>query len=380
MKKLFAIALTTLTLTAIVASPTKAEVIPLDDPRWEISGEEFRVEEYLGQQSLYLDRAQALLAGVEFKNGIIEYDIAFALERGFHGVRWRMAGDSEFEEFYLRPQQSGKPDANQYTPVFGGLSGWQLYFGPQFSAPTVYRAGQWNHMKIVVNGKRADIYVNSDTPVLHIPELKRAVTSGGISLTAALTPVHYANVQVTPMDDPAIIGTPPEPQAMVENTVTDWSISSVFEETLLDGKTMLDNSDTKGLTWQTLAVEERGFANIGRVAKRLPPPTDDPAATFPASAVFASLTIDADKAGARKISFGYSDRVRVYLNGRLLYSGDNGYRTRDFRYLGTIGLFDALYLPLEKGKNSLLFAIGESFGGWGIMAAFDDAEGLKISP
>ena len=41
--------------------------------------------------------------------------------------------------------------------------------------------------------------------------------------------------------------------------------------------------------------------------------------------------------------FGYSDRVRVYLGGRLIYAGNNDYRSRDFRYLGTIGWFDALY-------------------------------------
>lgn len=373
MKKLFAFALIAQILTNMAASPTSAEVIPLDDPRWEINGQEFRIEEHMGQKSFYLKRAQALLADTEFRNGIIEYDIAFPLERGFHAVQWRIQEGNNFEEFYLRPQQSGKADANQYTPVLTGLAGWQLYFGPQFSAPTVYRADQWNHVKIVVNEQRADIYVNSDKPVLHIPKLKRAVTSGGISLTAnGPTAVHYTNISITPMDDPAIIGTPPEPEVMVENTVTNWSISDVFEETSLDGKTMLDNSDTEGLSWQSLAVEGRGYANIARLATRLPRPADSADAAPPASAVFARTIIDADKAEIRKISFGYSDRVRVYLNGRLLYSGDNGYRTRDFRYLGTIGLFDELYLPLEAGENSLLFAVGESFGGWGIMAALDD--------
>ena len=29
----------------------------------------------------------------------------------------------------MRPHKSGKPDALQYTPVFNGLSAWQLYYG-----------------------------------------------------------------------------------------------------------------------------------------------------------------------------------------------------------------------------------------------------------
>jgi hypothetical protein len=98
------------------------------------------------------------------------------------------------------------------------------------------------------------------------------------------------------------------------------------------------------------------------------------------TAAIAAVKITAAAAGIRKIRFGYSDRVRVYLNGNLLYSGDNTYQSRDFRYLGTIGLFDELYLPLEAGENSLNFVIAETFGGWGIMAAFEDPAGLVIEP
>ena len=377
MKRVIIVALGAMAF-ALQSGPSVAgQVISFDDERWDISAADSRVEEFMGQQSLYLENGRAMLANADFKNGIIEYDIAFALERGFHAVRWRLQEGGNFEEFYLRPQQSGRPDANQYTPVFNGLAGWQLYFGPQFSAPTPYLDGQWNHVKIVVSGQRADIYVNSDTPVLHIPELKLPISSGAIALTSFLEPVHYANVSVTPMDDPVIIGTSPEPEVLVENAIPRWSISSVFEGTRLFSKMTLDTDDTKGLTWQTLGVEGRGYANIGRVAARLPLLPDN---ATQASSVFASLKVFAEEAGTRKFRFGYSDRVRVYLNGSLIYGGDNSYRSRDFRYLGTIGLFDELYLPLEKGENSLLFAVGEGFGGWGIMAAFDDPRGLTITP
>ena len=73
-----------------------------------------------------------------------------------------------------------------------------------------------------------------------------------------------------------------------------------------------------------------------------------------------------------------SDRLRLFVNDRLLYTGNNGYRTRDYRYLGTIGHFDAVTVPLHKGRNELGFAVSESFGGWGLQAAFDDTDGLTI--
>jgi hypothetical protein len=46
--------------------------------------------------------------------------------------------------------------------------------------------------------------------------------------------------------------------------------------------------------------------------------------------------------------------------------------------LGTIGLFDAVYLPLRKGKNTLLLAVSEDFGGWLVTGRFVDTKGLKI--
>ena len=68
------------------------------------------------------------------------------------------------------------------------------------------------------------------------------------------------------------------------------------------------------------------------------------------------------------------------MNGALLYSGDNTYRSRDYHYLGTIGLFDEVPLNLRAGDNELVFAVSESFGGWAIMAAIKDQEGLEITP
>jgi hypothetical protein len=41
--------------------------------------------------------------------------------------------------------------------------------------------------------------------------------------------------------------------------------------------------------------------------------------------------------------------------------------SRDYRYLGTIGLFDSVTLPLKAGENEIWIAVSEAFGGWGIM-------------
>ena len=64
----------------------------------------------------------------------------------------------------------------------------------------------------------------------------------------------------------------------------------------------------------------------------------------------------------------------MYLNGTLIYAGDNTYLTRDYRYLGTIGLFDSVVLPLDNGDNELIIAVSEAFGGWGIMGQLSRIE------
>ena len=61
-----------------------------------------------------------------------------------------------------------------------------------------------------------------------------------------------------------------------------------------------------------------------------------------------------------------------------MYGGSNLYRSRDYRYLGTIGYFDELYLPLQRGKNELWLAVSEDFGGWGIQAMFEDMAGIEV--
>lgn len=64
-------------------------------------------------------------------------------------------------------------------------------------------------------------------------------------------------------------------------------------------------------------------------------------------------------------------------NGTLIYRGNNGYQSRDYRYLGTIGLFDTLALKLKGGDNELWIAVSEDFGGWGIMGRITDFEGVR---
>ena len=350
-------------------SASHAQTIPFDSERWQIDARESRVETYKGRQSLYLKGGVAWITDDEFTNGIVEFDVAFSGARGFMGGLWRMQDRRNYEEFYMRPHQSGNPDANQYTPVINGLSGWQLYHGPGYGMPVAYTFDQWMHVKIVFAGSQGEVFIDSEEPVLVMHELKHPVAPGKVGLSAGnFAPAYFSNFSYQKIDQPALQGTPPVPESAPVGTIMAWSVSNAFDEASLADKVELSDADKAGLTWTTLAAEATGITNLSHRASL----------GQEANTVFARVVIESERAQVKQVRFGYSDRVKVYANGRLLYSGSNQFLSRDYRYLGTIGLFDAVAVPLASGTNELWFAVSESFGGWGLLGVIDDREGISI--
>lgn len=347
-----------------------SQVVPLDSDRWEIVAKESKVLDHMGRKSLYLKGGVAAVRGSQFTDGIIEFDIAFTQERGFMGAVWRLQDFENYEEFYLRPHQSGNPDANQYQPVFNGVAAWQLYYGEGYSAPIKYDFNQWTHVKIVVSGRNAEIYIKDmAAPALFVNELKREVKQGRVGLSAGnFAPAYYSNFGFTPASNVQLKGKPKATEAAPAGTVMSWMVSGVMEEKSLEGKYQLIATDKEKLSWKRLECESTGICNLARLQ----------AINEDRNTVFARLLIQSEREQVKKIRFGFSDAVKVYFNDRLLYGGSDLYQSRDYRFLGTTGLFDELYLPLKQGDNELWMAVTENFGGWGIRAAFDDMSGISI--
>ena len=328
-----------------------------------------RVEEHLGRQSLRLKGGIATIAGAHLVNGWIEFDLAFTGERGFMGAVWRVQDARNYEEFYVRPHQSGNPDANQYTPVFNGVSGWQLYHGPRYTVPVAYRFNEWNHVKVLFSGSQAEIYIEDmEKPVLFVDGLKRSPQAGGVGVSAGnFAPAWFSNVSFAAMDTPPIQGRPGAPEPVPEGVVPSWWVSDVFPESAVEGKTSLAEDDLSR-SWTRLDTERSGLANLARVQ----------GIHLRKNTVFARKVLLSDRERIARLDFGFSDRIRVYLNRHLLYRGDDTYLSRDYRFLGSIGYFDALYLPLREGENELLMAVSEELGGWGIQAKLETFAGLTF--
>ena len=345
------------------------EIIPFDTTNWEFNARGYVVENFQGQNAIYLHQGFATLKESNFLNGTIEFDIFLTERRSFPGIRFRAVDSNNMESFYFRPHQSGNPDANQATPVANGLSGWQLYFGPTYSFKYDYEFDTWTHVKLVVKDQYAQIFLDHAEQPNLTWQLKHAPKSGEIALGGGgPSAMHYANFVVKPNEGELAPFEIKLPKA-VDQVIPSWIISDKFDETELDN---LDNLDQliKERKWgNTVKMEENHAANIAFVADRY---------GTEGTTVFAKVTIQSDRNQTKLLQFGYSDRAVAILNGTPIYKGDNGFVTRDYRYLGTIGFFDSIYLDLKRGENTLLFAVSENFGGWGITARFVDMEGVEI--
>jgi hypothetical protein len=176
-------------------------------------------------------------------------------------------------------------------------------------------------------------------------------------------PAYFANFEASPLA-PEYVFAPVDrddgPPAT--GTVTSWQVSGAFAEDELEDRLRA------GLEWSALAAENSGVTNLARAR----------GAGAERNTVVARLVLDSRGRQLKPLAFGYSDSVVVYLNGTPLYRGTNAYQSRDYRFLGTIGLFDTVYLPLEDDRNEVWFAVTEAFGGWGIQARFADLDGIAL--
>lgn len=344
------------------------DIIPIDTAHWEFQSPGYVIEEFKGKKAVYLIGAMTL-KDVQFLNGTIEYDIFLKEERCYPGVYFRTDGLNG-EQFFLRLHLSGLEDANQAAPLVNNLTPWQLMFGPRYSFAYDYNYNDWTHVKVVVNGKQAQVYLDYAKEPNLSWDLTMPVKAGDIILRGGrISGLHIANVKIDPNATEIKNFSPIERKA-IDALIPEWEISDMFEVELLDDPSNLQTVIDNRKWGRSVVVEEGTAANISKVQNLY---NGEPGET-----VFAKVTIQSDRDQVKLLEFGYSDRVITIFNGKPIYKGTNYWRSRDYRYLGTIGLFDAVYLDLKKGKNTLLLAVSESFGGWLVTGRIQDMDGIKI--
>jgi hypothetical protein len=86
--------------------------------------------------------------------------------------------------------------------------------------------------------------------------------------------------------------------------------------------------------------------------------------------VYARTTITAARDEIRRLQYAYSNGVVIYLNGRpLAFAMNPGGLRNNLGVMAKVG--DAVYLPLRRGRNEIVFAVIECTGGWAFAARLD---------
>ncbi|MEM1339116.1 MAG: hypothetical protein AAF634_06040 [Bacteroidota bacterium] len=331
---------------------------------WDVDARQHRFEEYKGKKALYLENGRALLKGTSFTNGTIEFDIAFAQKRNFAGINFHIQDTLNYEEYYLRPHQSGNFDAMQYTPVFNGNAAWQLYHGEGYWSAFQFRFNEWMHVKLIVLGNKMQVYIQDmEHPILNVTDLRLGELNGGIAFWTFLGAAHYANLTYQESDNVVLKKSKSveDQTAVPTGVITSYEVSKAFPAKNLENVTRLEQLEIAITT--KITTEPTGLLNLSRIS----PVRDDTNAILARFNIVSALDEE-----AKKLEFGYSDKVNVFVNGKLVYSGDNSFRSRDYRYLGSIGFYDAISLNLQRGQNEVVFAVTERMGGWGVMAKLSD--------
>ena len=288
------------------------DFIAFNEENWEVKAKAFVLENYKGKDAIYIQQGEAILKDYEFLNGTIEYDVFLTERQGFPGVSFRQFDEENGEIFFLRPHLSGKPDANQAAPIVNGLVAWQLYFGERYSFIYEYNFDDWTHVKLVVNGDTAQVYLdNAANPNLSW-ELKQGQKPGKVSVGGSFAPMHYADFKIT-KDTPPLLDFLLLEQEPVAGLISQWRISDKFLESQLADPSQISEL-IEQRTWEnTITVEENNAANISWVMSRYASEGDT---------VFARINIDSTIDQTKLFEFGYSDRVVAILNGPEISKAD----------------------------------------------------------
>lgn len=358
-------ALLTLLISYCVHSQN-GQTVSFNSDKWNLNGD-YEMVDYLGKSALHFkEGGKAILKDAKFQDGEIEFDMAFSQIRTFVGFNFRMTDEQNYEDFYVRPHQSGNPDAVQYQPTFNDQGSWQLYSGEGYGNAVKLRFDRWVHIKCIVSGINATFYIDDmENPILQVSQLKNENIAGMLALWGEEG--YFADFRYS-RKNPVITTRTKTDAEYALGTVEKWSVSNSFSEEKLNNLMNLSDFDKERLTWQGLDAESSGLTVISKTN----PISEE------ANSAFLRVTVHSDKKQVKKMSFGFSDRIAIYLNDTIVFSGNDEFRSRDYRFLGTIGYYDDVYLMLEKGDNDLWMAVSESFGGWGAQVKFENLNEIKF--
>jgi hypothetical protein len=370
---LFALSAVLVSVAAGSAHAAGPLAIPITPDRWTLSADA-KIVEHRGVPAIEFGKslmgAEALINGLSFKDGTIEFD-AEPMQRMGPAIAFHRRDGQVYESFYMRalPDCATNEACLQYAPVVHGVLMWDIY--PAHQASARVKSGEWNHVKMVVSGRRMRVYVNGGDPALIVDRLEGNAVEGAIALQGM---GFVANVKVTPGAVEGLSSKPAEDPTLKDaRLVRHWQVSAV---------TKLPAGSEPSLTalprtregWAPLLAETGGLVNVTRRY----------GVTEERSMVWLRTTIRADAKADKRAAIGWNDEIWVFVNGKQVYADTNTYQDTpaDKRKApdGRLSLENGAFtLPLEAGDNEVVVALANKFFGWGLMLRLDDADRITLA-
>jgi len=178
---------------------------------------------------------------------------------------------------------------------------------------------------------------------------------------------YYSNVSVEPIEGYADPAPPPPATAMPDGAITKWQVSEALTQD--DAFARAAKRNWTGVPWHSITVETNGIANLSKAG-----PDGDDEHSF-----IARFSVRSPAAKSVPMKFGFSDDVRVYLNGLPLYEGSDRQNSRDYRFLGHAGFWDTVFLPLRAGINEVALVVTDpTNGGTAAAAIISPESGIRV--
>jgi hypothetical protein len=319
-----------------------------------------------------LNSGDAALNGVTFSDGTIEFDVN-TIGRGAPGIAFRQKDKDNFELLYLRPDPNCPAfhSCIQYAPQTHGVLLWDFF--PQYESRAPLRENGWNHIKMVVSGRRMNVFVNdAPSPTLQVGRLEGDALSGGLRLAG---PGTFANLVITPDAVDGLSSEPVrDPAEGDSRLVRNWRLSAY--STLRSGKDpRYDEEPDASQEWKPISTERNGLVNLSREYGL---PVHEPNRAV----AWLKTTITSDRKQTKKVDIGWTREVWVFVNGKLVYADKNIWDLEASRKApdGLCSLENGAFtLSLEAGDNEVAVALANNFYGWGLMLRLDDLEGVHLA-
>ena len=352
---LFVLALLGVQLSIAQSSSLEVDMV---SSNWNIN-DQTTFEHFDNRETLVLNGGRITVKDQKFTNGTIEVDVYANSKRSFAGITFRKQNDN-MEEVYMRLHKSRQADAVQYTPIFNNESNWQLF--REYQAKVSFKNTGWNTLRLELNNNNAEVFVN-DEKVMSIDHLRTGNTAGEVGLFALFTS-RFSNFRIRhnhEVNDENKVNI----DNLEENVISQWEIT---EAKPYKGEELLFDDFLKE-KYIRVSTERSGLLPISKYIRKTS------SGSFEGNKedyTIAYTRVNVDQKETRLFSFDYSDKIMVYLNGKIIFKGNNAFRSKGVQYMGHIDInANRLYLPLEKGVNTIHCVVIDRANGWGLIAKLE---------